>query len=70
MKAIAYVAWLPIGTRAVLKGIDHPKAGQHCAVIGVLDNPSRAAKHQWYDVRFLDGSIGRFLEKYLSPVLR
>ena len=47
---------------------DHPKNGQQCTIIGALPNPSKLAKNQWYDVRFDDYSMGRFVERYLVPV--
>ena len=61
-----YLPALPLGTRVQFIGQDqHPQNGQICVVIGVLPNPSQLAVHQWYDVRFDDSSIGRFLERYL-----
>jgi hypothetical protein len=41
------------------------KNGQHCTIIRVLPNPSNRPESQWYDVRFDDDSIGRFLRRYL-----
>jgi len=61
-----YLPALQLGTRVQFIGQDqHPHNGQMCIVIGTLPNPSRVAEHQWYDVRFDDSSIGRFLERYL-----
>ena len=47
---------------------DDPKCCRECTIIRVLPNPSERAEHQWYDVRFEDYSLGRFLEKYLAVV--
>jgi hypothetical protein len=47
------------------EGDHHPRSGQPCSIIRILPNPSKRAEHQWYDVRFEDGYIGRFLEKHL-----
>jgi hypothetical protein len=47
----------------VLNG--HPKTGQYCTVVGVLPNASQQSIHQWYDVRFNDGTYGRFKEENL-----
>ena len=47
---------------------DHRKNGEQCTIIGALPNPSKLAKNQWYDVRFDDYSMGRFVERYLAPV--
>jgi hypothetical protein len=58
------------GTRVIFQEKDHPKSGQHCTVLGALHNPSQRAEHQWYDVRFDDYSVGRFLEGRLQPVSR
>jgi len=62
-----YVPNLSRGTRVLFIG-DHPKNRQQCAIIRVLPNPSGRAEHQWYDVRFDDYSVGRFLERYLVPI--
>jgi len=44
---------------------NHSKNGQLCTVIGALPNPSKRPEKQWYDVRFDDSSMGRFVERYL-----
>jgi len=44
---------------------DNPNNGQQCTIIGILPNPSNRPENQWYDVRFDDESIGRFLGRYL-----
>ena len=66
MKTKGYVANLSRGTRVRLIGVEqHPKRGGECTIIEILPNPSQKSEHQWYDVRFDDASIGRFLEKHL-----
>jgi len=67
MSTTEYSTNLPRGTRVRLIA-EHPKNGEHCTIIGALPNPSRLAKNQWYDVRFDDYSMGRFVERYLAPV--
>jgi len=37
-------------------------------VISVLPNPSRMPAHQWYDIRFDNGTWGRFLERHLQII--
>jgi hypothetical protein len=67
MKNFPYVSHFSYGDRVRLTGLDgHPQNGQHCTIIFVLPNPSSKPEHQWYDVRFEDGSIGRFLERYVA----
>jgi hypothetical protein len=46
----------------------HSLNGQAAVVIRALPNPSGNSVHQWYDVRFDNGVLGRFLERYLQPV--
>ena len=41
---------------------DHQQSGQFGVVVRALENPSKKARNQWYDVRFDDGTYGRFLE--------
>ena len=67
MSTSEYFLNLPRGTRVRLIA-DHPKNGQQCTIIGALPNPSKLAKNQWYDVRFDDYSMGRFVDRYLAPV--
>jgi hypothetical protein len=68
MKIQNYVAKLSLGTRVILTRLEgHPKRGQEGQVIRILENPSKIAARQWYDVRFKDHTIGRFLQKYLMP---
>jgi hypothetical protein len=67
MTNIPYVSHFSYGDRVRLTGEDsHPKNGEPCTIIFVLPNPSKKPEHQWYDVRFEDGSIGRFLERYIA----
>jgi hypothetical protein len=57
---------LSLGTHVSLIGKeDHPKNGQLCRIIAIVPNPSGREANQWYDVRFVDGSIGRFHKRYL-----
>jgi hypothetical protein len=67
MKNFPYVSHFSYGDRVRLTGLDgHLKKGEPCTIIYVLPNPSKKPEHQWYDVRFEDGSIGRFLERYIA----
>lgn len=66
----AYNPHYAVGTRLIFKEKNHPRNGQQCTVFGALHNPSQQAEHQWYDVRFDDYSVGRFLEGRLQPVKR
>ncbi|HLH32904.1 MAG TPA: DUF5335 family protein [Terriglobia bacterium] len=67
MKKSKYIANLSRGNRVYLIGLGHhPKRGDECTIIRILPNPSQNPEHQWYDVRFEDGTYGRFLEKYLA----
>jgi hypothetical protein len=57
---------LSLGMRVRFNGqANNPKNGQHCTIIRVLPNPSNRPESQWYDVRFDDDSMGRFLRRYL-----
>ncbi len=56
------------GDRVRFIGSDHPKKGRRGVVIAVLPNPSKRQQSQWYDVRFDDYSVGRFLERQLVRV--
>jgi hypothetical protein len=42
-----------------------PRSGQGGVIIRILENPSGRREHQWYDVRFDDGTYGRFLDRFL-----
>jgi hypothetical protein len=68
MKTSEYIPNLSCGTRVRFIGKDHRKSGQLCTIIRILPNPSLRAENQWYDVRFDDYSMGRFVERYLTPV--
>lgn len=71
MKTSEYVPFLTIGDRVRFIGTDYPsRTGQECTIIGILPNPSGRKEHQWYDIRFDDGYLGRFLEKYLGGATR
>ena len=67
MSTLGYVPNLSRGTRVRFIG-NHPKNGRQCTIIGALPNPSERADNQWYDVRFDDYSMGRFVERYLVRV--
>jgi hypothetical protein len=69
VKRSEYNPKLSCGTRVRFIGKGHRKSGQLCTIIRILPNPSLRAENQWYDVRFDDHySIGRFIERYLTPV--
>jgi hypothetical protein len=69
MKNSAYIPNLPTGSEVRLTGLTkYAWDGQEGAVVRILPNPSERAENQWYDVRFRDGSIGRFLERYLERI--
>jgi hypothetical protein len=62
-----YIANLSSYTKVRLNGpTQHTRNGQQCTIIRILPNPSERADNQWYDVRFDDGTIGRFLEEHLG----
>jgi hypothetical protein len=63
-----YIPNLSCGTRVRFIWNGHRKSGQLCTVIRILTNPSLRAENQWYDVRFDDYSMGRFVERYLTPL--
>jgi len=57
---------LSLGIRVRFTGqANNPKNGQQCTIIRILPNPSNRPESQWYDVRFDDDSMGRFLRRYL-----
>jgi hypothetical protein len=67
MRKSKYIPHLTRGERVRLIGLGHhPKYAGECSIVEILPNPSRNSEHQWYDVRFEDGTYGRFLERYLS----
>jgi len=67
METRPYVPRLSCGDRVTFAGPDlHSKTGQQCTIIRILPNPSGRPENQWYDVRFDDESIGRFLEKHYT----
>jgi hypothetical protein len=68
MNTSEYIPHLPCGTQIRFVGLDrHSRNGPLCVIIRILPNPSKRAEHQWYDVRFEDGSIACLLEKRLEP---
>src|SRR5262249_6783397 len=71
MKPSPYVSHFSYGDRVQYTGKSlHPAYGELCTIVYVLPNPSGRPESQWYDVRFDDGSIGRFLEKYITGQLK
>jgi hypothetical protein len=69
MKASNYIPSLGTGTEVRLTGLpQHAKNGDQGTILRVLPNPSKRRDNQWYDVRFPDGSIGRFQERYLVRI--
>jgi hypothetical protein len=68
MSGSEYVANLSCGDRVLFIGKDHPKSGQQCTIIRVLPNPSKRAQNQWYDVRFDEYPLGRFVERSLVRI--
>jgi hypothetical protein len=65
MKSIPYRPSFEEGTRVMLAHDEHRQHQKTATVMGALPNPSRLRVHQWYDVRFDDGTWGRFLERHL-----
>jgi hypothetical protein len=69
MKTSEYIPNLLCGARVRFTRKGHRKSGQLCTIIRILPNPSLRAENQWYDVRFDDQyTMGRFVERYLTPV--
>lgn len=61
-------AVFPEKTRVRLYQPDHLQNLHTGVILRALPNPSMKAEHQWYDVRFDNGSLGRFLRHFLKPV--
>ena len=70
MKTSEYVPNLSLGSRVRFVGTHHPKSVQQCVIIRILPNPSERPQKQWYDVRFDDGSLGRFHENQLIVIVK
>ena len=66
MNTSDYIPHLPLAASVRFIGLDLRRSGQKGAIIRVLPNPSQRSEHQWYDVRFEDGSIIRVREKELA----
>jgi hypothetical protein len=64
-----YVPTLAVGDQVRLLKRDHRNSGRIGTVIGILTNPTRHSQHQWYDVKFENGRLGRFLERDLEQVV-
>ena len=45
---------------------EDPRTGQSGVIVRILENPSKLPQHQWYDIRFDDGTYGRFPGKHLE----
>ena len=46
----------------------HSQHGKIGKLVGILPNPSKLDRNQWYDVRFDSGVYGRFLKRYLAKI--
>ena len=57
-----YVPKIPCGAEVRLIEGHHRSPGRRARVIAALMNPSKRGEHQWYDVRFDNGTLGRFRE--------
>ena len=69
MNTKTYIPNLRTGIKVrVVEITQHTRIGQEGRVIRQLPNPSKRADNQWYDVRFNDGFIGRFLERDLVRI--
>jgi hypothetical protein len=68
MESIPYRPSFQEGMRVMLAHDEHRQHRKAATVMGALPNPSRLAVHQWYDIRFDDGTWGRFLERHLQDI--
>ena len=68
MESTPYHASLQERMRVLMVHDEHSHNRQIATVMRVLPNPSQASGHQWYDVRFDDGTWGRFLERHLQSI--
>jgi hypothetical protein len=66
MKTSECIPNFSCGTRVRFIGKRYWKSGQLSTIIRILPNPSLHAENQWYDVRFDDYSMNRFVERYLT----
>jgi hypothetical protein len=55
-------------TRVRLNKEGHPEDSHFGIILCALQNPSSRSENQWYDVRFDSGTMGRFLERYLTAI--
>ncbi len=55
------------GTRVQVSN-NHGKSGKSGIIISVVRNRSGRPENQWYDVRFDDGSYGRFHTRNLMRI--
>lgn len=66
MPVLKYKYNLAAGSRVLFTGREgDARDGKPCTILGALPNPSQRSEHQWYDVRFDDYTLGRFLERFL-----
>lgn len=63
-----FKAALPEGSRVRLIHEGHTQHSKLGHLVGILPNPSKLARNQWYDVRFDNGVYGRFQERYLERI--
>jgi hypothetical protein len=63
-----YKAALLEGSRVQLIHEGHPQHTGTGNLVGILPNPSKLARNQWYDVRFDNGVYGRFQGRYLETI--
>jgi len=68
MESTSYRSSFLEGTRVLLVYDKHQQHQTTATVISVLPNPSRMPAHQWYDIRFDNGTWGRFLERHLQII--
>ena len=68
MESIPYRPALRSGMRALLVHDKHLQNQKTATVMHVLPNPSQEPANQWYDVRFDNGTWGRFLERQLQSI--
>jgi hypothetical protein len=68
MESTMYHPSLQEGMRVLLVHDKHRQHQSTATVVNVLPNPSRLPVHQWYDIRFDNGTWGRFLERHLQGI--
>lgn len=68
LQDLGYVPKLSYRTGVRLIRDGHPEFGKSGVIMAALPNPSERADNQWYDIRFDDGSWGRFLEEDIERI--